>query len=127
VDRKRMAVNASGKQAISHYRIKKRFRCHSLLGVKLESGRTHQIRVHMKYIDHPIVGDRDYGQRLIIPRYASEALAAGLREFKRQCLHATRLSLIHPGSGEPVSFEQPMPRDMQKLMSLLNMDLSENA
>jgi len=126
VDRKRMAVNASGKQAISHYRIRQKYRNHSLLSVKLESGRTHQIRVHMQYIGYPILGDPVYGQRLIIPKNATKTLVAGLKEFKRQCLHAIRLSFMHPGSGDVMTFEQPLPEDMQNLIELLNEDRREN-
>ena len=96
VHRKRMAVVHNGKTAITHYRIEQRFRAHSLLRVKLETGRTHQIRVHMAHINHPIVGDPVYGGRLKLPKGCTDELVETLRSFKRQALHATLLlSLIH--------------------------------
>ena len=126
VDRKRMAVNDSGKQAISHYRVKEKYTKHSLLSVKLESGRTHQIRVHMQHIGHPLLGDPVYGQRLVIPKNASETLVTALKQFKRQSLHATRLSFMHPGSGDRVNFHQPLPEDMHNLINLLKDDCLNN-
>ena len=127
VDRKRMAVNDSGKQAVSHYRVKEKYRRHSLLSVKLESGRTHQIRVHMQHIGYPVLGDPVYGQRLFIPSSAASDLVSGLRQFKRQALHAVKLSFVHPGTGVQVSYEQGLPDDMQMLLKLLNRDRIENA
>ncbi len=126
VDRKRMAVNESGKQAISHYRIKEKYRNHCLLKVRLETGRTHQIRVHMQYIGYPVFGDPVYGQRLVVPRHASEKLVTVLKEFRRQSLHAQKLSFIHPGTGECVFFEQDLPGDMQRLIELLKEDRAIN-
>ena len=122
IDRKRMTVNDSGKQAVSHYRIKEKYRIHSLLRVNLETGRTHQIRVHMRFIGFPVLGDPVYGQRLIIPKNASTNLVDELKIFKRQSLHAEKLSFIHPGSGEKVRFEQPMPADMTNITRLLRED-----
>jgi len=119
VDRKRMAVVEGGKPAITHYRVEARFAYHTLLRVKLETGRTHQIRVHMAHIHHPIVGDPVYGGRLRIPAGASEAVQTTLRGFRRQALHATRLELQHPASGELVHWEASMPADMQALVDLL--------
>lgn len=127
VDRRRMTVSSSGKQAISHFRVEQKFRNHSLLSVKLESGRTHQIRVHMKHIGYPIFGDPVYGQRLSIPKHASDELISMLKGFKRQSLHAKRLSFIHPGLGRCVEFEQPVPDDMRDLIHLLKLDLENNA
>ena len=120
--RTRMAVSERGKPAISHYRVEKKFRAHTLLRVKLQSGRTHQIRVHMAHLKHPLVGDPVYGGRLHLPRGASAALADALRGFKRQALHATRLGLIHPASGEHVEWESPLPQDMRELTAVLEQD-----
>jgi 23S rRNA pseudouridine1911/1915/1917 synthase len=120
--RTRMAVSERGRPAISHYRVEKKFRAHTLLRVKLESGRTHQIRVHMAHLKHPLVGDPVYGGRLHLPRGASAALADALRGFRRQALHATRLGLIHPASGEHVEWQSPLPEDMRELIAILEKD-----
>lgn len=122
-DRKRMAVREDGKQAITHYRVVERFRGHTHVRVNLETGRTHQIRVHMAHIQYPLVGDAVYGGRLKFPRGASEALKQGLRDFNRQALHAGRLGLIHPSSGEAMQWKAPMPDDMQQLLQLLKQDM----
>ena len=119
VERKRMAVVANGKPAITHYRVEQRFAHHTLLRVKLETGRTHQIRVHMAHIHHPIVGDPVYGGRLRIPAGISESLQEALRGFRRQALHATRLELDHPETDERIGWEVPMPADMQALIDRL--------
>ena len=119
VDRKRMAVNAQGKQAISHYRVKQKFNHHALLEVRLETGRTHQIRVHMQYLGYPVLGDPVYGQRLIIPGNTSEELETALRNFKRQALHAKKLSFVHPLTSKLISFERTPPDDMLNLFALL--------
>lgn len=124
-DRRRMSVNPGGKPAVTHYRVEERFRSHTLLRVTLETGRTHQIRVHMTYIRHPIVGDPVYGGRAINPKGASEDLLATLRAFKRQALHATRLGLNHPVTGEYLEWERPMPDDMQHLVEMLRTDTSD--
>ncbi len=123
--RTRMAVNTRGKPAVSHYRLEKKFRAHTLLRVKLESGRTHQIRVHMAHLKHPLVGDPVYGGRLTLPKGASLAMIAALQGFKRQALHATRLGLVHPVSGKPLSWESPMPEDMRVLIDTLEKDVTE--
>ncbi|MEA5445989.1 23S rRNA pseudouridine(1911/1915/1917) synthase RluD [Gammaproteobacteria bacterium AB-CW1] len=122
VDRKRMAVRDGGREAVTHYRVAERFAHHSLLRVKLETGRTHQIRVHMAHIRHPIIGDPVYGRRLAIPRGATEALAEALRGFRRQALHATALSLHHPVTGERISVQADPPEDMQALLDVLRQD-----
>jgi 23S rRNA pseudouridine1911/1915/1917 synthase len=125
VNRLRMAVIDSGKPAVTHYRILQRFRAHTYLKVNLETGRTHQIRVHMAHIRYPLVGDPLYGGRLKLPRGAGEVLIETLRRFRRQALHAMRLSLEHPLSGEQLSWEAPLPEDMQVLLAALEADMAE--
>jgi 23S rRNA pseudouridine1911/1915/1917 synthase len=127
VDRKRMAVVAGGKAARTHYRVVERFRAHTLVRLQLDTGRTHQIRVHMAHIRCPVVGDPVYGGRLRQPRGAGEALRSVLQNFRRQALHAERLAFRHPGSGEPVSWEAPVPPDMQALIDALRADAREAA
>ncbi len=120
--RKQMAVTEKGKHAISHYRVIERFAAHSLIRVKLETGRTHQIRVHMAHINYPLLGDPVYGGRLRIPPGSSEDFANILRGFRRQALHATRLLLRHPGSNEEISWEVSVPEDMAHLLEALRED-----
>ncbi|UCE88377.1 MAG: 23S rRNA pseudouridine(1911/1915/1917) synthase RluD [Pseudomonadota bacterium] len=122
VHRKRMAVTERGKPAKTHYRVVERYRVHSLLKVSLETGRTHQIRVHMAHIRCPILGDPVYGGRMRIPPQCGEALRACLQGFRRQALHAIRLGLEHPVSGEPMEWSQPLPDDMAELVVLLRAD-----
>lgn len=122
-DRKRMWVREDGKEAITHYRVTERYRGHTLVKVNLETGRTHQIRVHMAYIYHPLVGDAAYGGRLKLPRGASETLKTSLRNFNRQALHAGRLGLIHPTTGMNCEWQSELPEDMQALIMLLREDL----
>lgn len=122
-DRLKMAVRENGREAITHYRLQERFREHSHVNVQLETGRTHQIRVHLSHLRHAIVGDPIYAGRQRIPAGASTELLAYLQAFKRQALHAWRLSFEHPGSGEEVTYEAPIPEDMQKLIALLHIDL----
>ncbi len=122
-ERLRMAVNARGKAAVTHYRVVRRFRGHTLIEVTLETGRTHQIRVHMAHIGHPIVGDPVYGGRLKRPAGMSEAAARCLLEFQRQALHAYRLSFPHPLDGRHSSFEAPLPEDMAQLVETLSEDV----
>ena len=122
-DRRRMAVIESGKPAVSHYRVLERFAAHTLVQVRLETGRTHQIRVHMAHIHCPLVGDPVYGGRLRIPRGASERLRAALQGFRRQALHARRLAFVHPQSGEPVSWEVDMPGDFAALLDVVRSGL----
>ncbi|MDT4289779.1 23S rRNA pseudouridine(1911/1915/1917) synthase RluD [Methylomonas sp. MO1] len=120
VDRKRNAVvRRGGKEAITHYRLEQRFKRHTLIRVKLETGRTHQIRVHMTHINYPLVGDQVYGGRFQMPADCSPALADALRNFKRQALHAAKLGLEHPETGEYCEWEQHIPEDMQNLLKLL--------
>jgi 23S rRNA pseudouridine1911/1915/1917 synthase len=125
--RTRMAVSARGKPAVSHFRVMKKYRAHTLVQVKLESGRTHQIRVHMAHLHYPVVGDPVYGGRLKIPAGASESLKNVLRHFKRQALHALKLSLIHPGTRKRVQWASSVPEDMSKLMEALALDAKVHA
>ena len=119
VNRTRMAVQMKGKAAISHYSIKARYRAHTLVAVRLESGRTHQIRVHMAHIGHPVLGDPAYGiQRGKLGR-KSEPVPPIIRDFPRQALHAARLGLLHPTRQEAVEWTAPAPRDMQALIEAL--------
>jgi len=116
LDRKRMAVTDAGKEAITHYRVAERFGHHTLLRVALETGRTHQIRVHLSAHHMPIVGDVVYGGRPRVPAGMSDTLRDALLHFPRQALHATRLALVHPRSGETMSWEAPAPDDMSQLL-----------
>lgn len=125
VNRLRMAVSQKGKRAVTHYRIEQRFRAHTLLRVNLETGRTHQIRVHMHHIRHPLLGDPLYGGRIKLPPGISDELAAAIKGFRRQALHATRLELVHPERGERVSWEAPLPADMRRLVDLLVEDAKQ--
>ncbi len=123
VHRKRMAVIPNGKPAVTHYRVVERFRAHSRIRCRLETGRTHQIRVHMAHIHYPLVGDPVYGGRLRLPKDCSEALATTLREFRRQALHAARLGLIHPQSGKAMEWNASLPADMEQLLAALRADV----
>jgi len=126
-DRVRMAVREDGKDAVTHYRLRERFRSHTALECRLETGRTHQIRVHMAHLKHPIVGDPLYGGSFKLPKGASEEFIAALRAFKRQALHAEVLEFSHPVSGEPVRCSAAVPDDMQCLLALLREDVTIHA
>jgi 23S rRNA pseudouridine1911/1915/1917 synthase len=126
-DRIRMAVRDDGRDAVTHYRLRERFRAHTALECRLETGRTHQIRVHMAHLKHPIVGDPIYGGSLKLPKGASDELIAALRGFRRQALHAETLEFMHPASGEPVRCSAPVPDDMQQLMRVLRDDAAAHA
>src|SRR5450631_1685336 len=117
--RTRMAVRADGRAAITHFRIMRRFPAHTLVSVALETGRTHQIRVHLAHLGYPLVGDPVYGGRRRLPPGASAALLAQLTGFKRQALHAQRLGLTHPATGEELTFEAPLPADLAALLAAL--------
>ena len=121
-DRLKMAVREDGKEAVTHYRLRERFRAHTLLECRLETGRTHQIRVHMAHLKQPIIGDPLYGGSLKLPRQATDELVAALRGFKRQALHAEVLEFTHPVSGEPVRCSAPVPADMLALVAALRED-----
>jgi 23S rRNA pseudouridine1911/1915/1917 synthase len=122
IDRKRMAISHSGKPAVTHYRVVDRFRAHTHITCKLETGRTHQIRVHMAHIRHPLIGDPVYGGRFKQPKGINEALRAELQAFRRQALHASILGFEHPTTGEIMQWEAPMPEDMQHLLATLAED-----
>lgn len=126
VDRKRMSVREGGRVAVTHYRVLARYRAYTHLGVKLETGRTHQIRVHLAHIHHPLLGDPVYGRRFAIPRDADAVFVEVLRGFKRQALHARRLGLAHPVNGEFMHWEAPLPDDMQGLLQALETDLERH-
>lgn len=117
--RTRMAVRGDGREAVTHYRIERRFRAHTLARVQLETGRTHQIRVHLAHVGHPVVGDPVYGGRRRAPAAASAALLESLAGFRRQALHAARLGLTHPTSGRELEFEAPLPKDFVALLDAL--------
>ena len=118
-DRKRFAVRPDGKPSVTHYRISERLPGHTLLRVKLETGRTHQIRVHMLHIRHPLLGDPVYGGRLRLLPGGDQALGAILRGFRRQALHAEMLGLEHPDSGEWREWRVDLPEDLQTLLAAL--------
>ena len=122
VSRKKRAVVDSGQEAITHYRVITRFRSHTHIRVKLETGRTHQIRVHMAHIKHPLLGDPVYGGRLQLPAACSTALADSLKNFRRQALHACRLELSHPVSLETLAWQSARPEDMELLLGKLSQD-----
>ncbi len=125
VQRKRMAVVETGKTAVTHYRVAEKYRAHTRLTIQLETGRTHQIRVHMAHIHHPVVGDSVYGGRLRLTKKMTPALIDMLRQFKRQALHAFALGLTHPITQQWVRYEAPLPEDMQQLIAVLKADAME--
>jgi 23S rRNA pseudouridine1911/1915/1917 synthase len=122
VDRVRMAVRTGGRDAITHYRVIERFRRHTWVRVLLETGRTHQIRLHLAHAGYPLVGDQIYGRRLEIPRGATAGLEAALREFRRQALHAAKLTFPHPTDGRAVEVTAPLPADFLALITALRRD-----
>ena len=118
-DRVKQAVLMSGKDAITHYRAIERFKSHTHVKAILETGRTHQIRVHLSHVGHSLIGDPIYGGRVRFPKKASEELKHALLNFKRQALHSKKLTLNHPISGELMSWKAPLPDDMQELLKVL--------
>ncbi len=125
-DRKKMAVRSDGKTAITHYRIAEKYRNTTLLDVSLETGRTHQIRVHLSYKNLPLLGDPVYGKRLHLPPDASESLKQSMRTFRRQALHAKVLGFVHPVSQSAVSWQAELPVDMDSLCQALRRDASDH-
>ena len=126
VNRQRMAVvragGRTGREAITHYRVRERFRCHTMIDVQLETGRTHQIRVHMAHIKYPLLGDPVYNGRARRMAGASAELTACLDNFKRQALHAFELELVHPQSKEMIGWQAPIPDDMLAVADALRVD-----
>lgn len=119
-DRKKMAVvDHGGRPAVTHYRIAERFSAQTLLRVHLETGRTHQIRVHMAWIRHPLVGDPVYGGRPYLPKGADDAVRAALSGLRRQALHAARLQLVHPATGETMAWDSSRPDDLEQVLCVL--------
>ena len=121
-DRTKMAITPSGKPALTSYRVSEKYRQHTLLRVNLSTGRTHQIRVHMAFIKHPVLGDPVYGGRLKLPKNITEDFRNILTGFKRQALHAQKLGLVHPKTAENMSWESPVPDDMKILINALKSD-----
>jgi 23S rRNA pseudouridine1911/1915/1917 synthase len=124
VDRKRMSVQQNGKPSVTHYTVKERYAAFTCVNVRLETGRTHQIRVHFAHRRHALIGDQVYGGRLKLPKGASDELVQVLRHFKRQALHATRLAFEHPSSGEQIDLRVSPPKDFQTLVNTLQMDVA---
>jgi 23S rRNA pseudouridine1911/1915/1917 synthase len=121
-DRLRMAIRGSGRPAVTHYRVIEKFRAHTYLSVQLETGRTHQIRVHLSHLKYPIVGDPVYGGRFGQPKGASPELIAVLRAFKRQALHAATLGFDHPRSGKRLTLHSKVPKDFEQLLREMQID-----
>jgi 23S rRNA pseudouridine1911/1915/1917 synthase len=124
-DRLRMAVRTDGRPATTHYRVLERFRAHSYLSVRLTTGRTHQIRLHLSHLKYPIVGDPVYGGRFGLPKGASNELAATLQAFDHQALHAAKLAFDHPRTGERLALATPVPADFAALLEALRADARE--
>lgn len=127
VDRKKMAVALNGKPAVTHYRVIEKFRAHTHIRCQLETGRTHQIRVHLEHVRFALLGDPVYGHRLQIPKGSSEELIEALRSFKRQALHAAKLGLEHPTTGEWIEQVSPLPEDMVSMLDQLRKDREVHA
>lgn len=123
--RKKMAVVSGGKPAVTHYRVLRRLKGFAHLGLTLESGRTHQIRVHLQHLGFPILGDPLYNRRRLLPNTFPDAVRQAVREFPRQALHAWRLQLSHPSSGDVLSFEAPLPQDILGLLHILKHETAE--
>lgn len=126
-DRLKQAVREDGREAVTHYRVRERFRAMTLVECRLETGRTHQIRVHMAHVKHPLIGDPQYGGLLKLPKGATAELVEALRGFRRQALHAERLEFLHPVSGRTIAVEAERPADMEALLAALRADTREHA
>ena len=118
-DRVKQAVSTNGKDSVTHYRVIDRYRNHTHVKAILETGRTHQIRVHLSYIGYPLIGDLAYGGRVRFPKKASQDLKDALGNFSRQALHSKKLTLIHPSTGESLTWKIDLPDDMQELLNVL--------
>lgn len=125
VDRLRQAIRSDGRESVTHYRVIHRYRGHTHVRVQLETGRTHQIRVHMAHVKYPLVGDRVYGGRLLLPKGATPELIDAIRGFKRQALHAARLAFEHPVSGKPIECTAAIPADIRGLLDALMRDAKQ--
>lgn len=125
-DRLKQAVREDGREAVTHYRVRERFRTMTLVECRLETGRTHQIRVHMAHVKHPLVGDPQYGGLLKLPKGATPELVEALRGFRRQALHAEKLEFAHPRSGKSIAVEAERPADMEGLLAALRADVREH-
>ena len=119
-DRIKQAVTRNGKKAVTHYRVIDRYRNHTIVKAILETGRTHQIRVHLSHIGYPLIGDPLYGGRVRFPKKASQELKDVLKAFGRQALHSRKLTLKHPETGNLVSWKTELPEDMRNLMDVLS-------
>ena len=119
-DRIKQAVSKNGKEAVTHYRVINRFKNHTYVKAVLETGRTHQIRVHLSHIGHPLVGDPLYGGRVRFPKKASQELKDSLRGYRRQALHSKKLTLKHPETNESMTWKIDLPEDMKELLIVLN-------
>ncbi len=128
-DRLRQAIveEPAGKRAVTHYRVRERFRAHTLVECRLETGRTHQIRVHMAHVKHALVGDQTYGAGLKLPKGATPELATAMRDFRRQALHAETLEFAHPADRRAIRVEAELPSDMQALIAALRADSKQHA
>ena len=122
-----IVAEPAGKPAVTHYRVRERFRAHTLIECRLETGRTHQIRVHMSHVRHPLIGDAAYGGGLKLPRDATPEFVEVLRDFKRQALHAEKLEFAHPRTGDTVSVTAEIPADMRQLIEALRADSQRGA
>ena len=125
--KKAVVEEPAGKPAVTHYRVRERFRAHTLIECRLETGRTHQIRVHMAHVKHALVGDQVYGGGLKLPKGAAPELAAAMRGFRRQALHAEVLEFAHPADGRTIRISAEMPEDMQALLAALRADTQQHA
>ena len=124
--RTKMAIHPKGKAAITHYRIKEKYRAHTLLDIKLETGRTHQIRVHLTHKGYPLIGDPVYKKQKALESKISPPLQQAIVEFKRQALHAHTLSFAHPISQETLFFQAPLPDDFQSLITAMQTDFQQS-
>ncbi|MSR13126.1 MAG: 23S rRNA pseudouridine(1911/1915/1917) synthase RluD [Gammaproteobacteria bacterium] len=125
LQRTRMRVATNGRTAVTHYRVVKRFRNHTRLELSLETGRTHQIRVHMQHLGFPILGDPTYGMQHAPSKTAGQPLLNALSSLHRQALHAKHLAFDQPRSGEPIEVSSPLPRDMQRVLRALRDELRQ--